>query len=579
MICALYTLKSIYKNRKVYIWNVNRNSIGVFTEAAFRKIDVQGFVVSQEEYAGEMYMNRPVLPLSQIEHDENIIILVNDEVAAHEVKILPVDKWVYWSEAVEINESLREQKVIVYGTGNGADQLCKELESKEIETELYCVTKKDSTAHYRGKNIIEAAELDQYRDYAVIISVKKEQYRNGILKTLSCFPGAVYVENVLNRLDVLHINLIPDLDFAIKNHKKIYLYSKRDALAELLEEVLSIYGMRISGYVQDMEDESKNIQNIYTLACEGTEDKLIVINESTSQRLVEIRKNIELAGFSLESGNYTGLQWYTRAKKIMLSELHAYDDPLTGYSILYPQNMPGWKIYGKEGNGVRILVLGGSTSSEEYHPENWISKLYHKFKEKNMDVTIYNGAHINDDIVTELLRLLRDGPVLLPQIVISMSGVNNLHYKKCVNQFNEERLINWVRWFSTEKEYCSGVPDDESLYFFWSRNVRLMKEISEFYGARFYGFLQPMNITMENKSIREKSMYEREAHMIGAMDFARLQSDNDDYVNLMRLFEHQDEMYFDMCHYTDRGHEIIADKVYEVIEPTVQMALDDKIVQ
>ena len=74
---------------------------------------------------------------------------------------------------------------------------------------------------------------------------------------------------------------------------------------------------------------------------------------------------------------------------MMLSEWHYYKDPLLGGSIIYPEGKPGWKLYGKEeDDAIRILVLGGSTSSEQYHPENWISKLYYKLRQDNIKAVI-----------------------------------------------------------------------------------------------------------------------------------------------------------------------------------------------
>lgn len=52
-------------------------------------------------------------------------------------------------------------------------------------------------------------------------------------------------------------------------------------------------------------------------------------------------------------------------------------------------------------------------------------------------------------------------------------------------------------------------------------------------------------------------------------DFSHCVIDDDGYYNLMRLFEHKGDTFFEIFHYTDRGHEIIADKVYKIMKPTV----------
>lgn len=580
MVNTIYTLKKKYRDKKIYIWNINRDSMTVFTKAVFRRIDVQGFVTLQEEYAGEMYMNRPVVTLEQVVQEEDSIILASDEVLKYTTDILPTDKVIYWSEALECDEELRQRKVIIYGTGWGARQLDKVLSDEGVKAELYCVTQKDyATQQYQGVKVIEAAELKKYEEYAVIISVVIGQYRQEIMETLADFQGHIYVEHIIGEVEMSHINLIQDIDLAIRKHKKIYLYSKRNALSELIEEVLYTYGIQIDGYVYDTEDEEHNIQSIYSLAFEGIEDKLLIINEECPERLITAREHIEFAGFSLEKGNYTGLQWYTRAKEALLLKLVDCYDSLVGYSKLYIQEKPGtklygkpgWKIYGKEEERrIRILVLGGSTSAEVWHPENWISKLYYQLKRENIKSVIYNGAYECNDIVDEILRLLRDGYILRPQIVISMSGVNNTRFKEGSNLFNEGNLIEWIKNFSPDKKYCSGVHSDESLFSFWNRNVKLLELISEFYGAKFFGFLQPMNVTINHMTLQEKSLYEVEEHIVGAQDFAQLANDESDYINLMRLFEQRDEMYFDGCHYTDKAHEVIANKVYEAIMSVIK---------
>lgn len=572
MISLLSVLKSEYKNKNVYIWNINRNSMNVFAMAIFRKIDIQGFVTSQEEYVGEIYMNRPVVALKEIEDCDDIIILLDDETDHNALKLLPDEKIVYWSDALELNRKLKEERIIIYGTGYGAECLYEELLSEGIEPELYCVTKKEGNIQ-KEKKIIESKDLYKYEDCAVIISVMQKQYRREILEVLSEFKGRIYVREVIDSLEVLHINLMQNLDLAIKENRKIYLYSKRNGIARFVEEALAIYNLKICEYVYDIENIEQNIKCIYELAYEGVEDKFIIINEERPENLVVARENIELSGFSMEKGNYAGIQCYTLDRDILLLEWQFWDyrDPLLGGSLIYLHGKPGWQVYGREkGNKIRILVLGGSTSSEVYHPENWISKLHYKLRKMNIETVIYNGAHAGNDVVCEILRLLRDGYFLKPQIVISMSGVNNLHYKESVNQFNLESLLNWIKVLTTDQKYCSGVSSDESLYSFWSRNEKLLEVISDFYGAKFFSFLQPINMSIQNMSLREKSIYELDAHIKGSQNFVHAAGKNEGYINMLQWFEHSDEMYFDVCHYTDSAHELLASKVLKTILPTIE---------
>lgn len=574
MLCSLYSINPKYKSKKIYIWNVNRISIGVFTKALFEGVDIQGFITPSEEYVNERYMNRPIVSWHQIKKDEESIVLVADTVLSRTLDMIPRDRVIYWSDLMSVNGALHQRKVLVYGTGHGADRLCKILEEEMIQVELFCVTRKDDNISYNGRDVIEAAELNKYQDYAVIISVVVPRYREEILEVLSKFPGQIYIEMGKIPEHTSMINFVQCIDHALKNQKKIYLYGRKNAMTDWIKNVLYIYNIVISGDVYEFEDRENDIDSIYALGLDGVADKIILINTEKPIELIKARENIELAGFSLEEGNYTSFRQYTSSKDVMLGKLQEYHDPLVGGSIIYLHGKPGWKLYGKEEeNRIRILVLGGSTSSEMFAVENWISKLYNKLINKDIMTVIYNGAHSGNDIVDEILRLLRDGYILRPHIVISMSGVNNIAYREAANQFNEKRILEWVKKLSPYKEYCSGVYSSESLYSFWSRNVKLLKLIAEFYGAKFFGFLQPMNVSMESMTLSEKALYEDDGDIEGGSDFRQFSGVENGYINFMQLFEHQNEMYFDICHYTQKGHTILADKVYEVIMPEIQNLL------
>lgn len=571
MICSLYTLQKKYKDKEIYVWNFNRTSVIMFLKVFLMRIDVAGFVTAEEEYVGEMYMNRPVVSVEQVAQRKDSLVLVADEVPQERISRNLDGITVYWKDALDINEKLREKKTIIYGTGYGADQMQEILYREQIEPELYCVTKKGNETQYKGKRIIEASELEKYKDFAIIVSVKKEQYQIEILETLSTFPGSIFVEHIFNEQVISQLDIIQSMDDAIRKDKKIYIYGKKTVISELLEEALSIYGVTVSGYVCEAGDEESNLKDIYTLALEGTEDKLIIINEIFPQHFVEARDNIEQAGFSLEQRSYIGFQYYTTSDEYLLSNMKSCFDPLTGASIMYAHGRPGWRMYGQEeANRIRIMVLGGSTSSEIYYPENWISKLYYKLESQNIKTVIYNGAHAGNDIVDEMLRFLRDADVMRPQIVISMSGVNNTFRKESENQFNSRAVINWVQALARGQEYCSGLHSEENLYAFWNRNVKILKLLSNFYGAHFFAFLQPMNITMQQMTLWEKSVYEIEQHVIGAKDFSWSANDDSEYINLMTMFEHKNEMYMDSCHYTDKAHSIIANRVCDEILPVLK---------
>ena len=110
----------------------------------------------------------------------------------------------------------------------------------------------------------------------------------------------------------------------------------------------------------------------------------------------------------------------------------------------------------------------------------------------------------------------------------------------------------------------NGVETSEDAYDFWHRMIRLEKLVSEFIGAKYLAFLQPMKLPKRNKNVFERSFFE----VLRCSENARLFKEradqtNKEYVNLISLFEDKEGMYIDECHYSNAGNEIIADIVLD----------------
>lgn len=453
MIGWLYGLKEQYSDKNIYVWDINRHSTELFGELAFMKVDIKGFITPEEQYVGQTYMNRPITFLKQVIQDINSVVVADDGVSEDKFS-LKSDRIVRLSDMLELNEELKKGSVIIYGIGKGADRITELLLKNEIDIELYCVTQNDrNISMYRGKPIIEFADLNHYKDSAVIISVLRTRYIGEILEVLEEFQGHIYLEHIISKVNALSRNLFQSLDLAIRAKKEIFLYSKRNRLSKLIEDVFSIYGIGVKGYVYDKADKDNEINSIFEVAVQGVENKLIVINEPIPEQLYIARDNIEKAGFSLEKYNYTGVQWYTRAK-IMDNGL----------------NRSMYKVYGEEGKEktVKVMVLGNSCSSELFYLENWVSKLYYKLVSLGIGITIYNGAHSGDDISQEHLELLWKGNILKPNIVISMSGVNDIGLAE-----NRELYLNGTSYSELDGYY------DESSFSTWCRLMKSLKMLAE----------------------------------------------------------------------------------------------------
>jgi len=563
MIRYLYDVKKEYKDKNIYIWDVNRSSLCVFWHCLERYLDIKGFVLHENPYAEKVYLNRPVLLLDEVLKDRNNIILVGDDIAEDDFPTRENGQIFYWKDVLEFNKELYTKKIVVYGTGVGADNVCKFLEEKNIEVDCFCVTsKKENKSIYRGKNVVEVSDLNEEDDWAIIISVIKQQYKSEIRELLYNTEFDVYLDEFLPDVRVMQTCIWQKINAAVMQKKQIYLYSeKKNQLTFWMEWVLKTLGVELQGYLYEQENDKQDIRSIYEVTLNGYEDKFVIICETRPDKYVRASDILEDLGYSLLKKDYTALVLHEYSPDYAMGNSFMTRDALVGYSMKYSSDEECWKRYGKNKDADCVIVtLGGSTSSEIYRPGNWVKELYNEFRKRKINVTIYNGAHTGDTVVQEFLRLLRDGYCLKPNIVISMSGVNDLMRRiGCVNQFNLESY-----------ESLSGLCSDESFYDFWVRTQKRMKLIAEQDGVAFYSFLQPININKPFKSLQEKSWYEFPTRKQGVKEFLERANDNDGYVNLLKLFWGQDDMYFDPAHYTEKANKVLADIVLQEIMPEIK---------
>lgn len=571
MIRYLYDVKKEYKDKNIYIWDVNRSSLCVLRHCLERYLDIKGFVLHENPYAERVYLNRPVLLLDEVLKDRNNIILVGGDIAEEDFPDRESGQIFYWKDVLEFNKELYTKKVVVYGIGGGADNVCRFLDEKNIEVACFCVTSnKENKPIYRGKKVVEVSDLNAGDDYAIIISVIKKQYKSEIRELLYNTEFDVYLDEFISDMDMLGCYMWQKLNTAVIQKKHVYLYSeKKNQLTSWMEWVLKTLGIGLQDYLYEQEDNQQGIRNIYEVTLNSYDAKFIIICEINSKKLVRVCDTVESMGFSLLKKDYTALVPHEYSSEYALKKYIVKSDALTGWSIKYSEDEECWKKYGKnkEADCV-IMVLGDSTSAEVFRPGSWVKELYNELRKRKINVTIYNGAHAGNSVAYAFLRLLRDGYYLKPDIVISMSCINDMAYRKgCKNQFN-----------LGDSTGLSGVHSNESFYDFWLRNQKRMKLIAENDGAVFYSFLQPINMNKPFESLQEKSWFELPTKKQGAREFFERANDNEGYVNLLKLFWGDEDMYWDVCHYTEKANKVLADIVLQKIMPEIMKLLAERAV-
>ncbi len=554
MIC---TVPEYLKNKKIFIWDVKRNSMVIFGLLAFRGISIAGFATRNKKYAGETFFNRPVRYIEDIEEAEAIFVVA----AKCQLEDIPdcVEVF-YYDELLRVNSDLKKKQVIIYGAGAGAAKTYKFLNEQHIRVDSFCVTDKRADT-YMNLPLLSLNEIPIGEGYAVVISAENEMYKREMQYNLEEKGiSEIYIDEFMSHDDLAYSAFIQSIYKAIQEKRKIYIYTKAvDENAKLLVETLKLYQIDVEGYLYSEEREDQRIEDVFEIAYGDISTMFVIVCETDRCKLQDACELLEEIGLSLGTFDYAGVRipsYEYRSKPKQIA------DSLLGYCE-YGEKI-GFHVYGQENpDDIKILVLGSSTSNDgTFRGICWPKRLYRKMTDTGYKVTIYNGAHCGNRVVEELLRLLRDGWVLKPDYVISMSGCNDSGDFPFKNRF----YLNHMKSVEEKKqgvEYFHGLELQESSFEFWYRMEKVMQAVSEEYGAKFLCYLQPMKFGKPNRSLFEECLHNdelREAHI-----FRNESMQNDFYRNIVSIFDDADDMFIDAAHYSEKAKEILADIVYQDI--------------
>ncbi len=555
MLKMIYTLPDYLEDKNIYVWNVKRNSMVVFAMLAFRGIRITGFVTANKKYVGETFFNRPVCYAGDIEKDKSAILVIANGCLREEIS--PKLHVFYCDELWRMNADLKRNPVVIYGAGGEAANLYACLRNNHILVKAFCVTDK-KTDTYMNVPLISLDELSADKEYAVIISPKSEAYRREIQYSLEQ-KGIenIYIDEFMAEDDLAYGTFVQSIDKAIQEKRKIYIYTKEvDENAKLITKTLKLYQVEVEGYLYRDPCADDRIKDVWELAYLDSASVFVIVSETDRFQLQDACELLEEIGLSLGKFNYTGIRLASYEYKNRPLQV---TDSLLGYSECGKK--VGFHVYGKESsNDIKIVILGGSTSNDGiFRGTCWPRMLYQQMQDHGYSVSIYNGAHCGNKVIEELLRLLRDGYVLKPDFVISMSGVNDSGGSPVKNRFYLEHMRIREEQ-NLGREYFRGLEVQEQSFEFWMRMERVMKAVSEIYGAKFLCYLQPMKFGKTDMSLFEESVFTDEKRDVHS--FREMSSQNEFYRNLIHIFDNEDDMFIDACHYTEKAKRVLADIVY-----------------
>ena len=257
--------------------------------------------------------------------------------------------------------------------------------------------------------------------------------------------------------------------------------------------------------------------------------------------------------------------------------LNVYD-VLVGYTKESENGLPGYTFFGeidesKEERFV-VLTLGGSTTDPSTgNLTSWSEFLYRDLSKLHKNVQVVCGG-VNSHVVSqELIRLIRDGYLFKPDMVISYSGVNDfsdlyhdeinpfiLNYnKRIVKTAIKKRIMNGndILQRGVLTKYSIGVPSKEpiSMAKHWVHCEKVMKSVSDGYGADFIGILQPQNFECPDyEAVRRNKHYPEAIKLVN-------EENKEWLLDFTKIFDGEDNIFYDFCHVYEKGNKILEKKI------------------
>lgn len=561
-----------YQNRFIQWSNFDDNII--FLKLLTEHVYINGFI--NEEFVNLRLYNKPIISENSVKDIENACIITS------QVPQLADSNTVHL-QAFVLNPCLVNANVYIYGCGDNGKAALEYLNNFSLKPKGFI----DSDSGKIGKQLydynIYSPEIIGKLSQDAIIILAADQYKSmeTTVKSYSSeikmlhFGGHVikYCNNSINGV-ALNVTI---------NHvlqgKSVYLYGDAQKVLKY-QDFFQLLDFPPQGILMDSEKlsactipDAKPVEDILyesnfcIVICSDEENKAIYKLESLG---LTASKDFILSS-SLRPDKY-------ELRKTAL-------DTNLGYTYLCQNGNYGVSKLVASHEQYKIAILGGSTTDGElYSFKSWPECLWDKID--NTHISIYNYGVAGYGAGQEMIRLIRDILFQKPDLIIAYNGYNdsceysyagtknllNFKYLSSVIQFASEHLNDS---HGNDKHVYSGEEVFLDSFSRWLAAVDLMQKIASSYHIPFFDFLQPM--------LRDKPVKTPSELLICKFDVPRKPSDigfrqpyssvteKREYIkDFSDIFDDIPDVYMDTCHVTEAGNQIIANQIYQTIEPIIQ---------
>ena len=271
-------------------------------------------------------------------------------------------------------------------------------------------------------------------------------------------------------------------------------------------------------------------------------------------------------------------------------------DPMLGYARKEQEDretksIPGYEIWPVDLNmhnaDIRIMVLGGSTS-DRIEGCNWPCQFADIARGKGVSALVINGGCGGYNSTQEMLKLFRDGPALKPDLVVALSGLNDIDfyhsysatapfvsgYQVQIGKYiiNTSEAFNWI---------ALGLPNRLPDYEIWLRNTRITKHIATDMGAQYCCFLQPgVGVGEFVPDSFELKLIEQANRVVTPLSRKKLLKATENFyqnirnhlaehphiIDVSNVFKGMSKIYRDVRHPNEHGNKILAERIFRELD-------------
>jgi len=582
-IWEVFNRADIDEDKKIYIYNINSDSLAIFFMSINMNICIEAFACDAS-MKDVTILNKRVISMDEIEKDAIILISVSERYKNFDAFL----KRIYVNVHKLQKTIIESRNVYIYGAGNNGRITKNILEKQGVHISGFIDSNTEKIGSYIDKCIVYSI-YDIYKDVVIIISslwykeiykkVKKKGYKN-IFIDYGTIANVEYPYIVVKSLcdknnDILweFMPRIYNLERIISQKRRIFI-SQKNGYGYTIKNILKLMSVKAE-FINDIQENTVDKNDSILLLTD-------IITDTKKKLLCKEVDEWEEKGWErvINLKSILGLEiWMDGVWDV--KQYGGYLDPLLGYTIRYPQTSKEYDQYVILGNPqserVKVMVLGNSVSDigEFSNTKIWIEYLYEKLKR---EVCIFGGAIGAYSVRQECLKLIRDIENIKPHYVIVLDGI----CETVDMSVPEHPFLHWYHLKAFEsirsKKMSMGIESQESSSDLWIRLQKTMKSIAEISGAEYIGCLQPTifskkYLTKEERKIRiyfDNEIVESKYSIVEKRFFDIKERCNKEKIEGIYDIsyctdESNENVFLDYCHLTKKGNEIVANAIYEIL--------------